>query len=71
MATKKPCYYYRIYDDKEQFNYIRSTLEEKTIRRLLKRYEKKHQDYYNAEFLKFLREHDKKAEMFDLIGISY
>jgi hypothetical protein len=71
MAKKIPTYYYRIYDDKEQFNYFKSTLGEKTIRKLLKRYEKVHQEYYNAEFLKFLREHDKKAEMIDLIGISY
>ena len=71
MATKIPFYYYRIYDDKEQFNYIRSTFQEKKIRSMLKKYEKVHQEYFNAEFLEFLRKHDPKAELVEVTSISY
>lgn len=71
MAKRIPTYYYRIYDDREQFSYIKSTLEERTIRRMLKSFEKKHQQYYNAEFLDYLREHDRKAELIDVVSVSY
>lgn len=71
MAKRTHYYYYRIYDDKEQFNYIRSTFQEKKIRNMLKRYEKVHQEYYNAEFVKFLQQHDPKAEFVEVASISY
>lgn len=71
MASKTKYYYYRIYDDKEQFNYIKSSFQEKKIRTLLKKYEKIHQEYYNAEFMEFLRKQDAKAELIDVTPISY
>lgn len=71
MARKTPYYYYRIYDDKEQFNYIRSAFQEKKIRGMLKRYEKRHEQYYTQEFVEFLRRYDRKAELIDVAHISY
>ena len=71
MATKTPNYYYRIYDDKEQFNYIKSAFQEKKIRGMLKKYEKAHQQYYNTEFVEFLRRYDRKAELINVAPISY
>ncbi|MBX2990033.1 MAG: hypothetical protein KF749_02580 [Bacteroidetes bacterium] len=71
MAKRTAYYYYRIYDDKEQFNYIRSTFQEKKIRTLLKKFEKTHQEYYNSEFIDFLKKQDPKAELIDVAPISY
>lgn len=71
MAKRTAYYYYRIYDDKEQFNYIRSTFQEKKIRSLLKKFEKTHQEYYNSEFIDFLKKQDPKAELIDVAPISY
>ena len=71
MPTKTQYYYYRIYDDHEEFNYIRSTFSEKKIRTLLKKFEKDHQIYYNEEFIKFLRKTDTKAELIKVSTISY
>ncbi|MDL1893726.1 hypothetical protein FBQ87_12705 [Sphingobacteriales bacterium CHB3] len=71
MAKRTTYYYYRIYDDKEQFNYIRSTFQEKKIRSLLKKFEKTHQEYYNSEFIDFLKKQDPKAELIDVAPISY
>lgn len=71
MARKTTFFYYRIYDDSEQFNYIRSTFPEKKIRSMLKKYEKVHQQYYNEEFVKFLKQNDPKAELIDVVSISY
>jgi hypothetical protein len=71
MAAKTTYYYYRIYDDAEQSNNFRSTLEEKKIRRILKSYEKKHEGYHNEEFVAFLKKHDPKAEFIEVKYISY
>jgi hypothetical protein len=71
MATKTQYFYYRIYDDTEQFHYIKSSCEQKKLRSILKRYEKKNQEYYNAEFLKFLRQFDTRAELIDVVTVTY
>jgi hypothetical protein len=71
MPKKTQYFYYRIYDDKEQFNYIRTTFREKRIRTMLKKYEKTHQEYYNSEFVTFLKKSDRGAELIDVTSISY
>jgi hypothetical protein len=71
MANRRPLCYYKIYDDKEQFSYIKSALPEKKIRGMLRRYERIHEDYYNAEFVKFLRKYDRRAEIIEVNSISY
>ncbi|HET6272387.1 MAG TPA: hypothetical protein VFG32_05365, partial [Bacteroidota bacterium] len=59
------------YDDKEQFNYIRSTFQDKKVRQMLKKYEKVHQQYFNTEFVEFLKKYDHKAEIINVAHISY
>ena len=71
MGKRMPYFYYRIYDDKEQFNYIRSTFQDKKIRQMLKKYEKVHQQYFNTEFVEFLKKYDRKAEIINVAHISY
>ena len=64
-------YYYRIYDDKEELNFLKSSLEQKRIRELLNEYEKEHQEYYNNEFVEFLKNFDPTTELIDVINITY
>ena len=64
-------YYYRIYDDKEELNFLKSSLEQKRIRELLKEYEREHQEYYNNEFVEFLKNFDPTTELIDVINITY
>ena len=71
MPAKTQYFYYRIYDDKEQFNYIRTTFQERKIRTMLGKYEKMHQEYYNSEFIAFLKKSDRRAELIDVTSISY
>ncbi|MGE5314852.1 MAG: hypothetical protein ACM3Q4_09185 [Acidobacteriota bacterium] len=71
MAAKTKWFYYRLYDDEEQSNHFRSTLEEKKIRKIVKAYEKKHEGYHNPEFVEFLKKHDPKAELIEVTFISY
>ena len=67
----KSLYYYRIYDDKEEFNFFKSSFEEKKIREQLKEYERLHDQYINPDFVMFLREHDPEAELIDMNTITY
>ncbi len=71
MPKKNSYYYYRIYDDKEQFNYIKSCFEQKKIRSMLKKYETNHQEYYNSEFVKFLKQYDRRAELINVLTVTY
>ena len=64
-------FYYRIYDDEEQVNYIKTVVEQKRIRELLQDFEKGHQEYHNKEFIHFLQEQDPKAELIDVTTITY
>ncbi len=64
-------YYYRIYDDKEEVNYIRTAVKQETIRQLLKEFESVHQEYYNSEFIHFLKEKDPDAEIIEVTTITY
>ena len=64
-------FYYRIYDDEEKVNYIKTTIEQKQIRQLLKDFEKVHQEYHNSEFIHFLKEHDAHAELIQVTTITY
>ncbi len=64
-------YYYRIFDDKEELNFFKSSLEYAAIADLLKEYEKNHSEYVNKEFIKFLKEKDKNAEIIEVTNIYY
>lgn len=70
MESKK-YFYYRIYDDKEEKNYFKSSLEQTRIKALLKEYEKTHEEYYNTEFVEFVKEHDPDIELIEMHNIFY
>lgn len=63
--------YYRIYDDEEKFNYFRSMYQAEKIRKMLKKFEVAHQEYHNAAFVDFLKKYDPKAELIEVVRISY
>jgi len=64
-------YYYRIFDDKEELNFFKSSLKYAEISGLLKEYEKTHSEYINRDFIVFLKEKDKDAEMIEVTNIYY
>jgi hypothetical protein len=70
MSDKK-LYYYRIFDDKEKLNYLKSSLPHDKVEYWLKEYERTHQKYFNPEFINFLHEHDPEAEIIEVSDISY
>jgi hypothetical protein len=67
----KKLYYYRIYDDKEKLNYLKSSLTHNEVEHWLKEYEGAHQKYFNPEFISFLQEHDPEAAIIEVSDISY
>ena len=69
--SKKKLYYYRIFDDKEKLNYLKSSLSHEEVEHWLKEYEKTHQKYFNPEFINYLHEHDPEAEIIEVSDISY
>ena len=69
--SKKKLYYYRIFDDKEKLNYLKSSLSHEEVERWLNEYEKTHQKYFNPEFISYLHEHDPEAEIIEISDISY
>lgn len=64
-------YYYRIYDDKEKLNYLKSSLPHCEVEHWLREYEREHQKYFNPEFITFLHAHDPEAEIIEVSDISY
>jgi hypothetical protein len=70
MGSKK-LYYYRIFDDKEKLNYLKSSLPHEQVEHWLKEYERTHQKYFNPEFIHYLHDHDPEAEIIDISDISY
>jgi len=69
--SKKQLYYYRIFDDTEKLNYLKSSLSHEQVEQWLREFEKTHQKYFNPEFIGFLREHDPEAEIIEISDISY
>jgi hypothetical protein len=70
MENKK-YFYYRIYDDHEELDFIKSTIDYNKIRELLVKFEEIHKEYYNPEFLDFLKESDPEAEIIEVTNIFY
>jgi hypothetical protein len=69
--SKKKFYYYRIYDDQETLNHLKSSLPHDEVERWLKEYESTHQRYFNPEFIEFLKKHDPEAEIIEISDMSY
>jgi len=70
MSNKK-LFYYRIFDDKEKLNYLKSSLSHEEVEHWLGEYERTHQKYFNPEFIIYLHEHDPEAEIIEISDISY
>jgi len=70
METKK-VNYFRIYDDQEEKNYFKTILTRKRIEKLIKDYEKKHQEYINKEFIDFIKKYDETAEFIKIENVYY
>lgn len=64
-------FYYRIFDDKEDLNFFKSTFEYEKIAALMNEFEKTQDEYRNSEFITFLKERDKEAEIIDVTNIYY
>lgn len=64
-------FYYRIFDDKEDLNFFKSSLEYEKIAALMSEFEKTKDEYRNSEFIHFLKERDKEAEIIDVTNIYY
>lgn len=64
-------YYYRIYDDKEQLNFFKSTLDRKSIDEIKMEFERDHKNCCNPDFLQFLKKRDKEVEPITISDISY
>ncbi len=71
MMADNKLFYYRIYDDKEKLNYLKSSLSHEEVEKWLKEYENSHQKYFNPEFINFLSKHDPEAEIIEISDISY
>ena len=67
----KKIYYYRIFDDKDETNYMRTSVENTRFRELLAEYEKNHSEYYNSDFFEFLKSVDSGAEIIEITNIYY
>ncbi len=64
-------FYYRIFDDKEELNFFKSSLSYEKIRELMTEYEKTHQEYLNRDFIVYLKEQDPEAEIIEVTNIYY
>ena len=71
MMADSKLFYYRIYDDKEKLNYLKSSLSHEEVEKWLREYERSHQKYFNPEFIEFLSKHDSEAEIIEISDISY
>jgi len=64
-------FYYRIFDDNEELEFLRTALEYEQISELIKEYIKTHSEYFNKEFVEFLRKKDPGAEIIEVTNIYY
>jgi hypothetical protein len=64
-------FYYRIFDDKEELNFFKSSLGYEKIREMMTEYENTHQEYINKDFINCLKEQDAEAEIIEVTNIYY
>jgi len=64
-------HYYRIYDDHEEMSFFKSSFNEKTVREHLVAFEKDHKQYFNSDFVAFLKTKDKDAETIEIHNLTY
>lgn len=68
---EKKFFYYRIFDDQEEKNYIRTSLTHDQITNLVEKYKSDRQKYLNDDFMEFLQKEDPNAETFEITRIYY
>ncbi len=71
MMADNKLFYYRIFDDKEKMNYLKSSLSHDEVEKRLREFERSRQKYFNPEFLEFLSKDDPDAEIIEISDISY
>ncbi len=64
-------YYYRIFDDKDELCYFRSSLSYEKIKQLIEQYKKGKDIYINSDFIDFLKKEDNSIEVITIDRISY
>jgi hypothetical protein len=64
-------HYYKIYDDKEELNYIKSKLNHKEFEEVIKEFESRNQAFVNDSLLKFVQRMDSDAELIEVEEIYY
>ena len=64
-------YYYRIFDDKDELSYFRSSLPYEKIKQLIEQYKKGKDIYINSDFIDFLKKEDNSIEVITIDRISY
>ncbi len=64
-------YYYRIFDDKDELNFFKSSLPYEKVIEYMRQYEKEHSEYDNREFVSYLNKFDKEAGFIEVTNIYY
>ncbi len=64
-------YYYRIFDDKDELNFFKSSLPYEKVIEYMRQYEKEHDEYDNREFVTFLNKFDSEAGFIEVTNIYY
>jgi len=68
---KKKIFYYRLFDDNEELDFLKSSLEYEKIRELLSEFESKNNDYFNKDFVEFMKKTDPEAEIIEVTNLYY
>ncbi|MBK7867952.1 MAG: hypothetical protein IPJ75_13800 [Ignavibacteriales bacterium] len=63
--------YFKIYDDEGIKSYFKTNLTYEEIEALKKDFEENHQEFYNNDFIKFIKENDPSAEEIEVHAIYY
>lgn len=63
--------YFKIYDDEGIKSYFKTNLGYEEIEALKKDFEENHQEFYNNDFIKFIKEKDPSAEEIEVHAIYY
>ncbi|MBN8547034.1 MAG: hypothetical protein J0L60_12960 [Ignavibacteria bacterium] len=63
--------YFKIYDDEGIKSYFKTNLTYEEIEKLKIDFEQNHQEFYNNDFIKFLKDKDASTEEIEVQAIYY
>ncbi|MCA0389538.1 MAG: hypothetical protein LCH52_13700 [Bacteroidetes bacterium] len=63
--------YFKIYDDEGIKSYFKTNLTYEEIEKLKTDFEQNHQEFYNNDFIKFLKDKDASTEEIEVQAIYY